>query len=48
MRQKRTLRTSIFDQFADHHIGRELRAMSERLDEYSELIEWVYAIPASG
>ena len=43
MRQKRTLQSSIFDQFADHHIGQELRAMSELLDHHPELIDWVYA-----
>jgi IS5 family transposase len=32
MRQKRIIQTSIFDLFCDHQIGRELKAMSGRLD----------------
>jgi IS5 family transposase len=28
MREKRTVRSSIFDLFASHEIGRELKAMS--------------------
>jgi IS5 family transposase len=38
MRQERTVQASIFDLFADHEIGRELRAMSQWLDEHRELI----------
>jgi IS5 family transposase len=34
MRQERTTQTSIFDLFAGHEIGRELKAMSEWLDEH--------------
>jgi hypothetical protein len=38
MRQERTVQTSLFDLFADHEIGRELKAMSQWLDEHRELI----------
>ncbi len=38
MRQQRTVQASIFDLFADHEIGRELKAMSQWLDEHRELI----------
>src|SRR6202142_2037345 len=38
MRQERTVQASIFDLFAEHEIGRELRAMSQWLDEDRELI----------
>jgi IS5 family transposase len=37
MRQERTIQSSIFDLFAVHEIGRELKAMSGWLDEHSEL-----------
>ena len=32
MRQERTVQASIFDLFAEHEIGRELKAMSQWLD----------------
>ena len=38
MRQERTVQASIFDLFADHEIGRELKAMSQWLDEHRKLI----------
>src|ERR1700741_3710582 len=38
MRQQRTVQASIFDLFADHEIGRELKAMSQWLDEHRELV----------
>jgi len=38
MRQERTVQASIFDLFADHEIGRELKAMSQWLDEHRENI----------
>ena len=38
MRQERTVQASLFDLFADHEIGRELKAMSQWLDERRELI----------
>ena len=41
MRIKRTSQISIFDQFAEHEIGRELRAMSELLDAHPQLLDVV-------
>ena len=38
MRQERTVQASIFDLFAGHEIGRELKAMSQWLDEHRELV----------
>ncbi len=38
MRQERTVQASLFDLFADHEIGRELKAMSQWLDEDRQLI----------
>jgi transposase, IS5 family len=38
MRQERTLQASIFDLFAGHEIGRELKAISAWLDEQSAVI----------
>jgi IS5 family transposase len=38
MRQERTVQASIFDVFAGHEIGRELKAMSEWLDEHRTLL----------
>ena len=38
MRQERTVQASLFDLFAEHEIGRELKAMSQWLDERGELI----------
>ncbi len=35
MRQERTVQASLFDLFAEHEIGRELKAMSQWLDEHS-------------
>ena len=43
MRQERTVQASIFDLFAGHEIGRELKAMSQWLDEHPELVELVAA-----
>ena len=37
MRQERAVQASLFDLFADHEIGRELKAMSQWLDEHREL-----------
>jgi transposase, IS5 family len=37
MRQERTVQASLFDLFAGHEIGRELKAMSEWLDDHREL-----------
>jgi transposase, IS5 family len=41
MRQERTVQASIFDLFAEHEIGRELKAMSQWLDEQRHLLELV-------
>ena len=41
MRQERTVQASIFDLFAGHEIGRELKAMSQWLDEHPALIAMV-------
>lgn len=38
MRQERTVQASIFDVFAAHEIGQELKAMSQWLDEHGELL----------
>jgi IS5 family transposase len=38
MRQERTVQASLFDLFAEHEIGRELKAMSQWLDERRELL----------
>jgi len=38
MRPERTIQTSIFDRFAAHEIGRELKAMSDWLDEHPALV----------
>ncbi|HEX6011966.1 MAG TPA: ISNCY family transposase [Geminicoccaceae bacterium] len=43
MRQERTVQASIFDLFAGHEIGRELRAMSAWLDDHRELASLVAA-----
>jgi IS5 family transposase len=39
MRQERTVQASLFDRFADHEIGRELKTMSQWLDEHRDLID---------
>ena len=41
MREKRTVQRSIFDFFAAHDIGRELKAMSDWLDSHAEVLAWV-------
>ena len=38
MRQERAVQASLFDLFAEPEIGRELKAMSQLLDEHRELI----------
>lgn len=38
MRQERTVQASIFDLFATHEIGHELKAMSRWLDEHRDLL----------
>jgi len=41
MRQERTVQASIFDLFAGHEIGRELKAMSQWLDHQPALFKLV-------
>jgi transposase, IS5 family len=41
MRQERTVQASIFDLFASHEIGSELKAMSDWLDEHPDLVSLV-------
>jgi IS5 family transposase len=41
MRQERTVQASLFDLFAGHEIGRELKAMSEWLDGHRDLLRLV-------
>ncbi len=41
MRQERTVQASLFDLFAEHEIGRELKAMSQWLDEHRDLLNLV-------
>jgi IS5 family transposase len=41
MRQERTVQASIFDLFARHEIGRELKTMSQWLDEHPVLVTLV-------
>ena len=43
MRQERTVQANIFDVFAGHEIGRELKAMSQWLDEHRALLGLVAA-----
>jgi len=43
MREKRTVQSSIFEHYAEHEIGRELKAMSDWLDENLDLLNWVAA-----
>src|ERR1700720_2950374 len=38
MRQERIIQASIFDVFAAHEMGRELRVMSDRLDQHREVL----------
>jgi IS5 family transposase len=38
MPEERTVQASLFDLFADHEIGRELKAMSQWPDEHRGLI----------
>ena len=41
MREKRTVQCSIFEAYAEHEIGRELKAMSDWLDRHLDLLDWV-------
>lgn len=41
MRKKCIDQVSIFDLFSNHEIGKELKAMSARLDQHREILDWV-------
>jgi len=41
MRENRTIQRSIFEGYAEHEIGRELKAMSDWLDQNIDLLDWV-------
>lgn len=43
MRENRTVQSSIFEAYAEHEIGRELKAMSDWLDQHLDLLDWVAA-----
>ena len=43
MREKRTSQISIFDLFSQHQIGKELQAMSDRLDQCPQILDWIAA-----
>ena len=43
MREKRTVQSSIFELYAEHEIGQELKGMSDWLDEHLDLLDWVAA-----
>ena len=43
MREKRTVQSSIFEHYAEQEIGRELKAMSDWLDQNTDLLDWVAA-----
>ncbi len=43
MREERTIQASIFDVFSRHELGRELKAMSDLLDDHREVCGWVAA-----
>ena len=43
MREKRTIQASIFERYAEHEIGRELKAMSDWADQNIDLLDWVAA-----
>ena len=39
MREKRTVQVSILERYAEHETGRELKAMSDWLDENMDLLD---------
>ena len=41
MRKKRITQVSIFDLFSEHEIGKELKGMSEQLDQHRVILDWV-------
>ena len=43
MREKHTVQRSIFEHYAEHEIGLELKSMSGWLDQNMDLLDWVAA-----
>ena len=43
MRELRTVQHSIFERYAEHEIGKELKAMSAWLDGHRVVLDWVAA-----
>ena len=43
MREIRTIQSSIFEQYVEHEIGVELKAMSDWLDDNPDVLDWVAA-----
>lgn len=41
MRKTRTVQPSIFENYSDHEIGKELKAISNFLDKHPKFIDWV-------
>ncbi len=41
MRETRNAQASIFDFFAKHELGQQLKHLSELLDEYPQILTWV-------
>jgi transposase, IS5 family len=41
MRQQRIIQATLFESFAEHEIGRELKAMSQWLDQHRWVLDWV-------
>ncbi len=41
MRKKCIDQVSIFDFFSNHEIGKELKGMSEQLDQHREIMDWI-------
>ena len=41
MREKHTVQRSIFEHYAEHEIGRELKAISDWLDQHMDLLDRV-------
>lgn len=48
MRELRTVQHSIFECYAEHEIGEELKAMSDWLDRHREVLDWVAVDLGSG
>jgi len=43
MREKHTVQRSIFEHYAEHEIGLELKSISGWLDQHIDLLDWVAA-----